>query len=377
MSSKLNIVADQQITLAAEVFEQFGQLTLLNGREINRQSLQDADVLLVRSVTRVNANLLHDTPVRFVGSATAGIDHIDEAWLKNSGISFAYAPGSNARSVAEYVLSSLLNLAHRDGFDLHGKTIGIIGVGEVGSRVRRLLELIGMRCLLNDPPRAERDTSEAWLPLAALTDADIITCHVPLTETGIHATHGLIARDFLEQLPQHAIIINTARGGVVNETDLMAFKASRPAAHLVVDVWENEPAIDSELLQLATLTTPHIAGYSYDGKLKATEQLARALQAFVSTEPVAMASADEPQDIELHTTENVIFNAVTAAYDVALDSNELKQSLTLLEQKRAEYFDKLRQTYRRRREFSHTRVNAPALSETERHNLLQLGFILQ
>ncbi len=377
MSSKLNIVADQQITLAAEVFEQFGQLTLLNGREINRQSLQDADVLLVRSVTRVNSNLLNGTPVRFVGSATAGIDHIDVAWLRNSGISFAYAPGSNARSVAEYVLSSLLYLAHCDGFDLNGKTIGIIGVGEVGSRVRRLLEPIGMRCLLNDPPRAEQDASEAWLPLAALTDADIITCHVPLTGTGTHATQGLIARDFLEQLPQNAILINTARGGVVDETDLKAFKAGRPAAHLVVDVWENEPEIDPELMQLATVTTPHIAGYSYDGKLRATEQLASALQAFLKSGPITMAGKDELHDIELHVPENILFNAVTAVYDVALDSNELKQSLGLPAQQRAEHFDNLRKTYRRRREFNHTRINAPALSETERQSLLRLGFILR
>lgn len=377
MSATLNIVADQQITLAAQVFEQFGQLRLVNGRDITRQMLQDTDVLLVRSVTPVNAALLQDTPVRFVGSATAGIDHVDVSYLQNNKIEFAYAPGSNARSVAEYVLSCLLQLGRRDSFELAGKTIGIIGVGEVGSRVKNLLEKLGMDCLLNDPPRAEQDDNEEWLPLQALTDADIITCHVPLTRDGRHATYRLINQQFLEQLRPDVILINTARGDVIDEDDLLNFIKTHPGARLVIDVWSNEPHINSALLERAEITTPHIAGYSYDGKLKATRQLANALQSWLHADKITLSESGDRQVFKLQAKQDNVFEAVMSAYDVTEDSNKLKQTLQFAAIERGICFDQLRRDYPIRREFKHVAISMHDISEQDKLRLQQLGFTLE
>lgn len=376
MSATLNIVADQQITLAARIFEQFGQLRLVNGRDITRQMLQDTDVLLVRSVTLVNAAMLQDTPVKFVGSATAGIDHVDVSYLQKNNIEFAYAPGSNARSVAEYVLSSLLQLARRDSFELAGKSIGIIGVGEVGSRVKDLLENLGMRCLLNDPPRAEHDDSEEWLPLQALTGADIITCHVPLTHDGRHATYRLINQQFLEQLKPDVILINTARGDVIDEDDLLNFIKTQPGARLVLDVWANEPHINAALLEQAEITTAHIAGYSYDGKLKATRELASALQAWLHKDNIAIAETESERVKRLDNKQDAVFEAVMSAYDVTEDSNKLKQTIQLTDTERGACFDRLRRDYPVRREFSQVAISMHGVSEQDKLCLQQLGFTL-
>ncbi|MEQ8428593.1 MAG: 4-phosphoerythronate dehydrogenase [Gammaproteobacteria bacterium] len=376
MSATLNIVADQQITLAAQVFEQFGHLRLVNGRDITRQMLQDTEVLLVRSVTPVNAAMLHDTPVRFVGSATAGIDHIDVSYLHHNNIEFVYAPGSNARSVAEYVLSSLLQLARRDSFELAGKSIGIIGVGEVGSRVKSLLEKLGMRCLLNDPPRAEHDDSEEWLPLQALTGADIITCHVPLTRDGKHPTYRFIDQQFLEQLKPNVILINTARGDVIDEDDLLNFIEKQPGARMVLDVWANEPHINAALLEQAEITTAHIAGYSYDGKLNATRELARALQAWTHIDNIAIAETESEQVTRLDNEQDAMYEAVMSAYDVTVDSNKLKQTLHLTATERGACFDKLRRDYPVRREFNQVAISMHGVSEQDKLRLQQLGFAL-
>lgn len=377
MSATLNIVADQQITLAAEVFEQFGQLRLVNGRDINSTLLQDAHILLVRSVTPINADLLTGTPVQFVGSATAGIDHVDVSYLQEHDIEFAFAPGSNARSVAEYVLSSLLQLAQQDGLELTGKTIGIIGVGEVGSRVRALLEKIGMRCLLNDPPRAEHDDSEAWSSLQALAEADIITCHVPLTHGVMHATQSLIDRQFLQSLKPDVILINTARGDIMNEADLVDFTRTHPDARLVLDVWSNEPDINVELQQQAAIATAHIAGYSYDGKLRATRQLAQALQAHLHEDLPAFREAGPGRTVRLKGEHDAVFEAVMAAYDVSMDSAKLKQVMQLAAPERGPGFDNLRKQYPIRREFDQLAISRHGVSEQDKLRLQQLGFAME
>jgi erythronate-4-phosphate dehydrogenase len=202
--SSLKIVADQQITLAKEVFSQFGEVELVNGRSIDQDTVQDADVLLVRSVTKVNQALLNNSKVSFVASATSGIDHIDTDYLKKSNISFSHAPGSNARSVAEYVLSSLLVLSEQQGSNLADKTIGIIGCGQVGSRVKRFMEVLGVKCLINDPPLARQiagqDPNHDFVELEEIYQADIITLHVPLIMDGEYPTHQLVNGAFLEKL---------------------------------------------------------------------------------------------------------------------------------------------------------------------------------
>ncbi len=379
--SSLKIVADQQIILAQEVFSQFGEVELAYGRSIEQDTVQDADVLLVRSVTKVNESLLNNSRVSFVASATSGIDHIDTDYLKKSNISFSHAPGSNARSVAEYVLSSLLVLSEQQGGNLTGKTVGIIGCGQVGSRVKRFMEVLGVKCLINDPPLARKiarqDSNHAFVELEEIYQADIITLHVPLIMDGQYPTHKLVNKDFLEKLKTDVTIINTSRGEVVDESALMAFKQSNSKATLILDVWCNEPKIDINLLKNTFIATPHIAGYSYDGKLKATEMLFHALNTHLDAGfdvPDLLNSNQEIMNID----DDAIQLAVLQSYDVRSDAIALGSLIDEKEQERATYFDSLRKNYPIRREFKNRTVQvnnrASDMTDNTRQKLQQLGF---
>lgn len=375
--SSLKIVADQQIILAQEVFSQFGEVELAYGRFIEQDTVQDADVLLVRSVTKVNESLLNKSKISFVASATSGIDHIDSDYLNQSNISFSHAPGSNARSVAEYVLSSLLVLSEQQGFNLADKTVGIIGCGQVGSRVKRFMEVLGVKCLINDPPLARQDSSHAFVELEEIYQADIITLHVPLIMNGQSPTHKLVNKDFLEKLKPDVTIINTSRGEVIDESALMAFKQSNRKATLILDVWCNEPHIDFNLLENTFIATPHIAGYSYDGKLKATEMLFHSLNTHFDAGlevPDLMNSNQEVMNID----DDAIQLAVLQSYDVRSDAIALGSLMDVEEQERATYFDSLRKNYPIRREFKNriVRMNnrANGMTENTRQKLQELGF---
>ena len=383
--SSLKIVADQQIVLAQEVFSQFGEVQLINGRCIDQDTVQDADVLLVRSVTKVNETLLNNSNVSFVASATSGIDHIDTDYLNKSNISFAHAPGSNARSVAEYVLSSLLVLSEQQGSNLADKTIGIIGCGQVGSRVKRFMEVLGVKCLINDPPLAKKvaskvvsqDSNHDFVELEEIYKADIITLHVPLIMDGQYPTHKLVNKDFIEKLKADVTIINTSRGEVIDETALMAFKRDNSEATLILDVWCNEPDIDINLLEKTFIATPHIAGYSYDAKLKATEMLFHALNTHFDMSLEAPAIFNSNQEI-MNIDDDAIQLAVLQSYDVRSDAIALRGLMDEKEQERSTYFDSLRKNYPIRREFKNRiiQVNNRANRMTENliQKLQQLGF---
>ena len=380
MSRPLSIVADQQISFATEAFSRFGDVTLVDGRSIDWQRIKKADVLLVRSITRVDETLLKDTPVRFVGSATSGIDHIDLNYLESAGIRFIHAPGSNARSVAEYVLSSLFVLAEQQVFSLSDKTMGIIGCGQVGSRVKRFMDALGVRCLLNDPPLAQQSDNQAWSNLEQTLSADIISLHVPLVVDGDFPTANLVNKNFLSRLKSDVIFINTSRGEVVNEMDLMEFKRSHPDSKLILDVWQNEPEIDLELLQQASISTPHIAGYSFDGKLKATRMLSDALCDFTNTEKQSLDIQFPDQEngiIDLVANDDMVQLAVLQSYDVRSDAIALRDMLNLTEDKRIGYFDNLRKNYPVRREFKNWTIQSKNISGHTRQQLQQLGFNLE
>jgi len=216
----MKIIADQQISHVAQAFSEFAEVTLYNGREITAEEIHDADVLLVRSVTAINANLLEDSQVKFVATATSGLNHVDLDYLRQNNIGFTHAKGSNARSVAEYVLSSLFVLADQHDFKFKDKTVGIIGCGEVGSRVVKLLETIGVKTIMNDPPLKAESGNEQYRDLHEVFSADIITLHVPLTKDGPCPTFNLLDEKFLSQLNDNVILLNTARGGVINEAAL-------------------------------------------------------------------------------------------------------------------------------------------------------------
>jgi len=353
------IVADENIPGVREAFSHLGEIILLPGRTLQRAALADAELLLVRAVTKVDANLLHGTPVRFVATATIGTDHVDTNYLAQRGLAFTSAAGSNANSVAEYVMAALLHLAVKYEFSMSNLTLGIVGVGHIGSRVARRAAGLGMKVLLNDPPLARQTRDQKFLPLDALMEADIITLHTPLTHTGEDATFHLFDRARLKQMKRGSALLNTCRGEVV---DNLALKEVLQSGHLrsaILDVWENEPEIDMELLQLVEIGTPHIAGYSLDGKLNGTNQIYRAACQFLGVAPQwqmekALPVVAEPiirLEKNLGTNEKKLEALIKRVYDIAADDRRLRAALNIPPGERHRYFDELRKKYPVRREF--------------------------
>ena len=397
----MKIVADQQIPHVAQAFPKFAEVTLCNGREITAESVRDADVLLVRSVTLINASLLEGSQVKFVATATSGQNHVDLDYLQSKNIGFAHAKGSNARSVAEYILSSLFVLADQYDFKLKDKTVGVIGCGEVGSRVVDMLETICVRCIMNDPPlkdALEKDVlgndqsaCEKYRDLQELLSADIITLHVPLTEDGPYPTEKLVDADFLAKLNDDVILINTARGGVIDETALKNHLASHSHMNVVLDVWKDEPDIDLNLLNGVAIGTPHIAGYSKDGKIRAIEMIFKSMCTFFKLDVEwqamsALSNGNLPDEnlpavnsLELPLSadiddEDAIQMAILASYDVRSDSISLRRMPEIEIEQRSHYFDELRKNYPARREFPATVIKLSESKKTLTAKLRQLGF---
>jgi erythronate-4-phosphate dehydrogenase len=355
----VNIVVNKHTPLAVEAFSPFGTVTALGSKEITREALAGADALIVRSETHVDRALLEDTPVRFVGTVTIGTDHVDTGWLHDRGIAFASAPGSNANSVAEYVTAALLVRSGRIGKPLQGATIGVVGVGNVGSRVARMARALGMEVLLNDPPLARATGDPMYRPLEELLDADIITLHVPLTTGGEDPTRRLFDAGRIGRMKPGSLLVNTARGPVVDNEALAAAIAGGRIGGAVLDVWDPEPDISVPLLDLVTLGTPHIAGYSLDGKLNAVRMIHDALSAFLGREP---AWAPEPlfappEPLEPGTggagREAGLLEVVRQAYDIEQDDRTLRRIRLMTAAERPKYFSRLRADYRTRREFPH------------------------
>jgi erythronate-4-phosphate dehydrogenase len=375
----MRIVADENIPGAATAFARFGEVQKRPGRALTREDLGEAEVLLVRSVTRVDAALLEGTPVRFVGSATIGTDHVDLDYLHEAGIAFANAPGCNAEAAAEYVLSAVLALSARLGQPLQECTAGIVGQGNVGSRVHRKLEALGVTCLVNDPPLADAGAAGTFLPLQALGDCDILTLHVPLTDEGPYRTHHLIDGRYLDALRPSALLINTARGPVIDNRALLERLVQGEGPATVLDVWEQEPTVPAALLRQVALGTPHIAGYSADGKLRGTVMVYEALCRFLGETPdwdpwVELAPPPNPvRYLEAdRSVEETVRSAVLHAYDIRQDDRRLRGALKDSDVDRAAAFDALRRLYPLRREFSAYRVVTadPAAAEV----LEALGF---
>ncbi|TNF98376.1 MAG: 4-phosphoerythronate dehydrogenase [Gammaproteobacteria bacterium] len=353
------IVADENIPAVHDAFSDFGEVITLPGRQISARDVHDADILLVRSVTRVDESLLAGSKIQFVGSATIGTDHVDEKWLDANGIVFANAPGSNAISAAEYVLSALMTLHESGRIELRGKTAGIIGCGNVGSRVKVRLEALGVDCIVCDPPLAEVSSSSDFVSMAEITRADIVTAHVPLVSTGKYPTVKFIDRSFLSQLKPASVFINTARGQVVDESALKAHLKQNQESIAVLDVWMNEPDIDMELMQHAAIATPHIAGYGIDGKIRATVMLHDALCRFFNRKSQwnedKYLPVPEEQNIMLDSDDDplqAVHKSLLHVYDVRNDDRRLRDIIQLPANKRAAEFDRLRKTYPIRRECS-------------------------
>ncbi len=374
----MRILADPNIPAVQETFSEFGEVHLKPGRTWLAEDVRQADVVLVRSVTRVNRSLLEHSGVKFVGSATAGIDHIDTVYLADQGIHFSHAPGSNAESVVEYVLSALFALLEQTGEDLRSKTVGIIGVGQVGSRLARRLTSLGVGCLLNDPPREAAGTAENFVSLQAALAADIISLHVPMIVDGPYCTRNLINAECLSRLCPGSILINSARGGVVDEAALLE-KIRIDDLRAVIDCWENEPQINLELLRSAQLTTPHIAGYSLDGKLRATRMLYQSLCDYLGRTPKSGLAVPE-NGMQINTVlsavslQSQLADLVMGCYDVRLDSQQMQAMLFMQAAERKDYFDNLRKNYPPRREFSSVTLTGSGMSSEIISLCREIGF---
>ncbi len=273
----LQIWIDDQIADRG-AYAQLGDLNVFSGREITRDALTDADVLIVRSVTHVAPSLLNGTRIRFVGTVTTGVDHLDIAYLQEQSIEVATAAGFNARPVAEYVLASLFLLADQRCIPMQHLTLGVVGVGRIGSMIGGWAKSIGMSVLFNDPPREMVGDTGPWMSINALLAAsDIVTLHVPLTHEGTHATVGMADADWLSRMNHGASLINTSRGGIVDEKALFSAIEANSVSNAVVDTWLNEPHVNRELVGRCRIATPHIAGHSIDAKFRGSRLVREAL----------------------------------------------------------------------------------------------------
>lgn len=381
----MKTICAETVLLGREAFSRTGKTVVLPDREITRSDLLDADALIVRSKTRIDRELLEGTPVKFVGTATAGSDHIDAAYLEKRGIYWSASPGCNANSVSEYLVAALLVLRTRHGFDLAGKTIGVVGCGNVGSRVAAKCAALGMTVLRNDPPLAAASPDSDFQPLeTVLADSDIVTLHVPLVKEGPWPTDRMADYRFFEQLKPGAIFINAARGSVCDYDALLDARQGGAVSRMVVDVWSPEPAFRTDVLKMADLASPHIAGHSYEGKLNGTIACHNELCNFfeIPKRWNIAASLPDPEVPTLGTDctgrddEEVLHEIVKRIYDIETDDALIREAAVHDEIDRARNFDALRKSYRVRREFSNTQVDARNAGESLRGKIAALGFAL-
>jgi erythronate-4-phosphate dehydrogenase len=404
----MKIVIDRNMPYAKEAFSTLGEVLARDGRQLTVADVRDADALFTRSTTRISAALLAGSSVRYYGSAVIGTDHIDIPYLEKQNIPWVAAPGCNAESVANYVTSALLWLGGQHRFTLKGKTIGIIGCGNVGSKVLRHAEALGLKILVSDPPkqRSEVGGQRSDIPYVALeqllAESDIVTCHVPLTKTGQDATFQMLDTPQFAQMKPGVIFINAARGAILSTDALLAVLGTR-IAHAVIDCWEGEPTYRTDLLARVDIATPHIAGHSYEGKVNGTKIIYKAYLAWLAetADPVLRERAKEllrEENIEklfalppppvpkvdlsqvssfkdpVSNTEAMLREAVLRVYDIEADSLRLKRSCVEDAMARAAAFDQQRSKYPMRREFTSTTVTLEKASAKVVSTLQGLGF---
>ncbi len=363
----MQILADSAMPLVAELFAPFGEVRLRAGRDIGPADVATAEVLLVRSITRVDRHLLAGSRTRFVGSATIGVDHLDLDYLTARAIAFANAPGCNAQAVVEYVLSALC--ACRPGW--RGQTVGILGGGNVGGRLYRCLRALGVEACIHDPFLGARND----LNLVSFADAlasDIVSLHTPLTRGGAHPTFHLIDARALAGMKPGALLINTARGAVIDNRDLLNRLRDGADLQVVLDVWESEPDIDIELLQRVALGTPHIAGYSREGRVRGTLMVRDAFCRWLGIPVPAASVAAAPITLQLRAGGDLA-TAVLGALDVRADHRRMLAALATGAVAIGSAFDQLRRTAPERHEFSRYLIDGVSTTEL-RQELSAVGF---
>ena len=379
----MKIICATNMPFAEEAFGTLGETRVLEGRHLTAADVHDVDLLALRSTTRVNRALLEGSKVRFIGTATIGTDHLDIPYLEQAGIAWCFAPGCNANSVSEYITAALLHLGQRHGFALDGLTIGVVGIGNVGRRVVQKMEALGLRVLMNDPPRERAGDGGPYVPLETiLAESDIVTVHVPLNKTGPDRTQHLADAAFFGRMKRGAIFLDAARGAVVDTEALLQALASGQVRHALLDTWEGEPAYRRDIMDRVDLATPHIAGHSFEGKVMGTVLVYReacrvlGVPATWSHEPL-MPPASVPAiivDAAGRPDEAVLHEVVREVYDIAADDRRFRETAVPDEAKRAAHFDRLRKDYPERREFPYTTVTVKQGGAVLRKKLAGLGF---
>jgi len=356
----IKIVADENIEFVKQAFSELGTLTVLPSREISKNDLLDADILLVRSVTKVNESLLAGTKTKFVGTATIGSDHIDKTYLAANNISFTDAAGCNSDAVKEYIFTALYQIAEEENIKLKNKTIGIVGVGNIGGRVARVANAMGINVLKDDPPLKRKSNSPEFLELDELMQADIITIHVPLIKEGIDKTHHLFDEARLNKLKNGTILINSSRGSVVDNTALAKIISEKKLS-VILDVWENEPNINLDLLNKVKIATPHIAGYSLEGKVNGTVILYKELCNYLNVSSTWFPQLPAINDniiISDPETQQSFQKVFSSIYDIRRDDSSFRKINELGDKERRSYFDSLRKNYALRREFTNYKIRS-------------------
>ena len=369
----LKIVADENMIAVSELFSHFGEIDFICGRNITSDDVKFADVLLVRSVTRVNKDLLEGSSVRFVGSATIGLDHIDQIYLEQAGIRFAYAPGCNASAVVQYVFSVLCQLCP----DWESKTVGIIGCGNVGNLLRKKLLSLNVSCSVYDPFLASLEGSELS-DLNHVVSSDIVTVHTPLTFDGPHPTAKMISQEIIDEMKEGALLINAARGEVIDSKALLQRLKFGKHLKVALDVWESEPNIDIDLMEKVDLATPHIAGYSVDGKRAGTAMIYKEFLIWMEV-PITEKTqiGIKPKLIDLHES-STLAECILKSYDITTDDKAMRYLMNKDKSSKsvAKVFDHLRKVYPERRDFNGTAITKDGLnmSQEVKNRIASLGF---
>jgi erythronate-4-phosphate dehydrogenase len=371
----MKIIIDDKIPYIHGAFEPVAEVVYLAGAKTTPEVVRDADAIVTRTRTICNEKLLAGSSVKFIATATIGYDHIDTDYCDAAGIRWTNAPGCNSKSVEQYIASTMMVLAEKYGWNLSEKTIGVVGVGNVGSKVARVAELFGMKVLLNDPPRERAEGSGSFVSLQTIQqEADIITLHVPLNMKGEDATYHLADESFFRSLGSKAVLINSCRGEVVETQAVKNALKQGMIADFVCDCWENEPDLDLELLDLTTIATPHIAGYSKDGKATGTLMSVQAISDFFNLKlnDWRPSGVELPVQAEINidgsglTLQQILSQAVLHTYDIRNDDAEFRKNPALFEQ--------LRGDYPVRREFQAFTVIVKNVNEQAIEKLKALGF---
>ncbi|MCC6709397.1 MAG: 4-phosphoerythronate dehydrogenase [Gammaproteobacteria bacterium] len=371
----LKILADREINTVAEHFSALGSLRLFDGRALDAATLADAEVLLVRSVSKVDGALLRDSGVRFVGTATAGVDHIELPALERAGIAFSDAAGCNARPVAEHVITCLYLHAARVGCAPRDLSVGIIGCGHVGRSLIALLDGLGIKHVDFDPPRAARDAGFVSATLAEVLTCAVVSLHVPLIADGPWPTVNLLDAAAIAALKPDTLVINAARGGIVDEAALVARLRGAHALHAAIDCWAGEPRVDTQLLDASWLATPHLAGHSFEARLLATRTLWQAVRAWqglpAAAPPVTLPALKVERSVPAH---GGVAALLASVYPIGAHDVRMRAALAVDANHVGAHFDEIRRRHALRREIAAYSVACAGLAPDTVAELTALGF---